>query len=72
MSGFAVCYGTIDRNELERMFKSISHRGPYIKGVWESEEILMAQNYLKADIISETEHFGDGYAVNTVGQLIII
>jgi len=57
MSGFVVCYGNTDQNEMENMFKSISHRGVYVDGIWSSGEILMAQNYLKADIVNEPNDY---------------
>lgn len=50
MSGFAVVYNQQNTMALERMFKQIVHRGPYLSGIFEGQRILMAQNYLKGDI----------------------
>jgi asparagine synthase (glutamine-hydrolysing) len=50
MSGFAVVYNQPNYVELEKMFKRIDHRGPYLSGQFEGKRILMAQNYLKGDI----------------------
>ncbi|HAY39818.1 MAG TPA: asparagine synthetase B [Desulfobacteraceae bacterium] len=50
MSGFAVVYNKKDRLEIESMFRLIKHRGPYLSGKFEGQQILMAQNYLKGDI----------------------
>lgn len=50
MSGFAVVYNQQDTLELEKMFQRIGHRGPYLSGKFEGQQILMAQNYLKGDI----------------------
>jgi len=50
MSGFVVACGEPRLEELQRMFKKISHRGPYAAGIWDKGRIMMAQNYLKADL----------------------
>ncbi len=49
MSGFVVAYGKTDRQELEAMFKRIRHRGPFANGIFETNQTIMAQNYLEAD-----------------------
>ena len=53
MSGFAVVYNQQDTLALENMFKRIGHRGPYLSGKFEGRRILMAQNYLKGDILEK-------------------
>ena len=49
MSGLVVGYGSPNNAKIEEMFQKISHRGPYISGIWNSNRAMMAQNYLKAD-----------------------
>ncbi|MBW1957688.1 MAG: hypothetical protein JRF31_07520 [Deltaproteobacteria bacterium] len=49
MSGFAVIFNKQDPSELENMFQRMAHRGPYLAGKFEGQQILMAQNYLRAD-----------------------
>jgi asparagine synthase (glutamine-hydrolysing) len=49
MSGLVVGYGVPDHVKIEEMFQEISHRGPYISGMWRSNNVMMAQNYLRAD-----------------------
>ena len=53
MSGFAVVYNQENTLALENMFKRIGHRGPYYSGKFEGQQILMAQNYLKGDILEK-------------------
>ena len=53
MSGFAVVYNQQNTSALENMFKRIGHRGPYYSGKFEGQRILMAQNYLKGDILEK-------------------
>ena len=50
MSGFAVVYNQKNRLELDTMIRTISHRGPYLSGKFESKRVGMAQNYLRGDI----------------------
>ena len=50
MSGFVVACGEPRLEDLERMFEKIGHRGPYISGIWNKKRVMMAQNYLRADI----------------------
>jgi asparagine synthase (glutamine-hydrolysing) len=50
MSGLVVVCGEPKLEELERMFEKIGHRGPYASGVWNKNRVIMAQNYLRADI----------------------
>ncbi|MDY6835328.1 MAG: asparagine synthase-related protein [Chloroflexota bacterium] len=49
MSGFAVGYGNHDSNKIEIMMNMITHRGSYTSGVYRSGQVIMAQNYLRAD-----------------------
>jgi len=49
MSGLVVVHGKPDRSELEIMFHQIRHRGPYVSGIFETKEAIMAQNCLEAD-----------------------
>ena len=50
MSGLVVAYGRPRLEELQKMFEKISHRGPYASGIWNKNRVMMAQNYLRADI----------------------
>ncbi|MBW2310463.1 MAG: hypothetical protein JRF35_05240 [Deltaproteobacteria bacterium] len=50
MSGFVVVCGEPNRDEVQGMFAKIGHRGPYASGIWENNRVMMAQNYLRADI----------------------
>lgn len=50
MSGFVVACGEPRLEDLERMFEKIGHRGPYTSGIWNKNRVMMAQNYLRADI----------------------
>jgi len=58
MSGFVVAYKSRDKQELERMFEPIGHRGPHLSGISAYRRILMAQNYLKADVAADQEKVG--------------
>lgn len=49
MSGFAVAFGKSHRQEIEAMMQPIAHRGPSASGVHENNQVIMAQNYLRAD-----------------------
>jgi len=49
MSGLAVAFGVPKRNEIEAIIKSMSHRGPHTLGTYESDRVVLAQNYLRAD-----------------------
>jgi asparagine synthase (glutamine-hydrolysing) len=49
MSGIVVGFGIPDHVKIDEMFQKISHRGPYISGIWNSNSVMMAQNYLRAD-----------------------
>lgn len=55
MSGFAVVYNEQNTMALEHMFKRIAHRGPYLSGKFKGPHILMAQNYLKGDIVGNPD-----------------
>lgn len=50
MSGFVAGYGKPDPNDVEIMFKRISHRGPYLSGIRKDSKTIMAQNYLRGDL----------------------
>jgi len=49
MSGLAVAFGNPKRNEVEIMMQTIAHRGPYASGIYEGNNLILAQNYLQAD-----------------------
>ena len=49
MSGLVVGYGSPDPLKMEKMFKKINYRGPYVSGISTNKQVMMAQNYLKAD-----------------------
>ena len=50
MSGLVVACGEPKFEELQRMFEKIGHRGSYASGVWNKNRVVMAQNYLRADL----------------------
>jgi asparagine synthase (glutamine-hydrolysing) len=54
MSGFVFGFGQVHRHESDVMFEKVAHRGPYISGVFQTPEIVMAQNYLEADGAQDT------------------
>ncbi|MFC2016347.1 asparagine synthase-related protein [Chloroflexota bacterium] len=56
MSGLAVACGNSNRNEVEAIMRTIAHRGSYVSGIYESNQIIVAQNYLQADSTTS----GDG------------
>lgn len=49
MSGFVVGFGNPTVSELKPMFELIEHRGPFSSGIYENKQVIMAQNYLRAD-----------------------
>ena len=49
MSGLVAGFGSPDSSVLDEMFKKIDYRGPYLSGIWKDRNVMMAQNYLKAD-----------------------
>ncbi|UCH06869.1 MAG: hypothetical protein JSV55_12380 [Deltaproteobacteria bacterium] len=53
MAGFLVASGKQSREELETAFSKIRHRGPHADGILESQGLIMAQNYLRADGLSD-------------------
>jgi len=55
MSGFALASGNPEPAEIKKMLARISHRGPDHSGMLISGEIIMAQNYLRADCTGEVE-----------------
>lgn len=50
MSGLVVGFGKPTRGTIENMFRKIHYRGPFLSGVSEHKNAIMAQNYLKADV----------------------
>ena len=59
MSGLAVAYGSSNRREVEAIMQTIAYRGPYISAIYEGGQIILAQNYLKADVAAS----GDGIKI---------
>lgn len=49
MSGLAVTYGNSNRNEVASIMKQIAHRGPYASDMYEGNQVILAQNYLRVD-----------------------
>jgi asparagine synthase (glutamine-hydrolysing) len=49
MSGFVVGCGRVEKKIIDKAFDKIRHRGSYVSGVFQTDEIVMAQNYLEAD-----------------------
>ena len=49
MSGLAIAYGAPNLSEVEAIMHTITHRGPDAEGIYEGDQIIMAQNYLQAD-----------------------
>jgi asparagine synthase (glutamine-hydrolysing) len=50
MSGFAVIFNGGNQLELKTMIDAIRHRGSYLAGYDKYYDMMMAQNYLRADI----------------------
>jgi asparagine synthase (glutamine-hydrolysing) len=50
MSGFVAGCGEPGLEDLKRMLQKIGHRGPHASGIWDKNRVMMAQNYLKADV----------------------
>ncbi len=55
MSGFVVGYGQPNLKDIEKMFKKIDHRGPHLSGISKHKKVILAQNYLKADVGAGSE-----------------
>lgn len=53
MSGLVVGFGKPDRGKIEDMFGRIHCRGPFLSGIAEYNNTIMAQNYLKADVTGD-------------------
>jgi asparagine synthase (glutamine-hydrolysing) len=53
MSGLVVGFGKPVRGEIEDMFGRIHYRGPFLSGISEYNNAIMAQNYLKADVTGD-------------------
>ena len=51
MSGIAAAYGSPQQTELEAIIGKIPHRGPCASGIYNCDNVIMAQNYLKADAV---------------------
>lgn len=55
MSGLAVAFGNPIRSEVEGMMRTIAHRGSYASGLLEGEQVILGQNYLRADGVAVGE-----------------
>jgi asparagine synthase (glutamine-hydrolysing) len=55
MSGLAVAFGKPNKHEVDAVMRAIAHRGPYAAGTYRCDQIVMAQNYLRADGTLATE-----------------
>lgn len=51
MSGLAVGFGSPEEESIQRMMDKVRHRGPSIQGVFKTGKVVMAQNYLAADVV---------------------
>jgi len=76
VAGFVVIYGKPQRGELESMFSKISHRGPDYQDIHASGPLMMAQNYLEADLAASPQTPGifanlqqDGLTICYDGQM---
>ena len=76
MAGFVAIYGDPQQGELESMFSKISHRGPHYQDTFTSPPLMMAQNYLEADLAASPPQPGifanfsaDGLAICYDGQM---
>ncbi len=49
MSGLVVACGKSNRGEVEAILRTIAYRGPYASGIYEDDQMILAQNYLQAD-----------------------
>ena len=49
MGGLAVACSNPKRSEVEAIMRTIAYRGPYASGIYEGDQIILAQNYLQAD-----------------------
>lgn len=58
MAGFVVIYGDPNKRELESMFAKISHRGPAHQDTFTALPVMMAQNYLEADLAATLKKSG--------------
>ncbi|HID31726.1 MAG TPA: hypothetical protein EYP19_17230 [Desulfobacterales bacterium] len=56
MSGLIVACGKPNSSELEVMLQKIKHRGPDVCGIFRTNGIMMAQNYLEADGVAAREN----------------
>jgi len=61
VAGFVAIYGDPNKSELESMFAKISHRGVH-KDIFTSLPLMMAQNYLEADLAATPKQAGGIFA----------
>jgi asparagine synthase (glutamine-hydrolysing) len=54
MGGFAFGYGSPDDHVIQDMLEKIAHRGNAARGTFKSGRACMAQNYMKADVGSDS------------------
>jgi asparagine synthase (glutamine-hydrolysing) len=59
VSGLAAACGKPKQSLVGAMMSSMAHRGSHASGIYESDRIILAQNYLRADNASDT----DGIAI---------
>ncbi|MFP3870809.1 MAG: hypothetical protein ACLFVT_08045, partial [Syntrophobacteria bacterium] len=50
MSGLVVAFGKPEQGDLQKMLEKIAHRGPHVSGTFANKRVMMAQNYLHADV----------------------
>lgn len=67
MSGLVVGFGNPDAKAIETMMNKIEHRGPDLSGTFQRDRVLMAQNYLKADVDPEKTDISIPLAVSSGG-----
>ena len=47
---FIRAFNDVDHLRIIEMFEKIHHRGPYLFGKYEHQNVLLAQNYLQGDL----------------------
>lgn len=57
MSGLVVMCGEPNHDEAEAMLQRIEHRGSHAFGIFQTNRVIMAQNYLKADGANSDKSF---------------
>jgi asparagine synthase (glutamine-hydrolysing) len=55
MSGFVVGFGSPQHGAVEEMFAKIRHRGPYLQGIESQGPVIMAQSYMRADLLDDDQ-----------------